>query len=150
MQKNSSKHSSAKRYATAAIILGGGAIAGVAVVANIAPHNYGVPFNYNGQQYYIQDDSRRVVYPSREACLKDVPAEMQEECEPTSQYQTLHHGGYWYGPVYSPRGDSDYTPSPQYASEPASSSNFGKKLPSSANTDGFGATGKAFTHSSGS
>lgn len=150
MQKNPSKHTAAKRYATAAIILGGGAIAGVAAVASVAPQNYGVPFSYGGQQYYIQDDSRRVVYPSREACLNDVPAEMQDECEPTSEYRSAHYAGYWYGPVYSPRGDSGYIPSAQYSSEPASSSNFGKKLPSSANTDGFGATGKALNSSSGS
>lgn len=151
MQNNKKKHGAAARYATAAIVLGGGAIAGVAAVNYLTPQNYGVPFEYEDQQYYIQDDSRRVVYPSREVCLSDVPADKQDECEPVSDYYgTAHrHYGYWYGPVYSPRDNSDYRPKSQYASEPATPSNFGKKFPTTANTSGFGATGKALSSDSG-
>jgi hypothetical protein len=137
-----------KRYATAAIILGGGAVLGSsALVAHLNNRNYGVPISHNGQKYYIRDDSKRTVYPTREACLADVPVSMQKECEPVANYRS--GGGGWYGPVWSQRDSGGYTPSSRYPSEKADSSNVGKQLPGGANSHGFGSNGKAFTGSTG-
>lgn len=137
-----------RRYATAAILIGGGAVLGSSALLANRPQNYGVPISHSGRQYYIPSDSKRVVYPSREACMREVPANMQSECEPTSNYRSGYGGG-WYGPVYSSTGNSIYRPSGQYPSEIADSSNVGKQLPSGANAHGFGANGKAFTGSKG-
>lgn len=150
MQDDQPKHP-IKRYASAAIFIGGGAVIGSgALMSHYQQRNYGVPISYQGQKYYIQKDSKRVVYPSREACLKDVPAHMQNECEPVANYQTgggVGGGsGGWYGPVYSPRDtNSSYRPNGQYPTEAASSANAGKQLPSGANTTGFGSNGKALS-----
>ncbi len=149
MNDNSSKFSAIKRYAGAGIILGGGAIMGTALLASTYPKNYGVPVSYNGQKYYIRDDSKRVVYPNREACLRDVPPHRHHECEPVRNYHGSSGGFRWYGPVYSPRDGSDYRPSSIYPTEVANSSNVGKTLPGSASAHGFGENGKAFTGSKG-
>lgn len=138
-----------KRYATAAIIVGGGAILGGSLLAstsNPSTRNTGIPFTNSGKQYYVPGDSKRAIYPSKEACMKDVPTQRQSECEPTSSYNGSH-GGAWYGPVYNPR--DSYQPSPQYLSENANASNLGKKMPNGANSNGFGDNGKAFTGSKG-
>ncbi|HYH75245.1 MAG TPA: hypothetical protein VD735_04775 [Candidatus Saccharimonadales bacterium] len=145
MQQDKPK-SAVKRYATAAIIIGGGAVIGSSALMSNYPKNYGVPITHNGQQYYIPNDSKRVRYPSREACMQDVPAHMQHQCEPVSSYRG--GGGGWYGPVYSSR-DTDYRPSGQYPTEKADGSNVGKQLPQGANTTGFGSNGKALTGSKG-
>lgn len=148
MQNDPDQKRAFKRYATVAILLGGGAAIGASSLTSNYSQNYGVPVSYNGQRYYIRNDSKRVVYPTREACLRDVPLHMQNECEPVSNYRT--GGGYaWYGPVYSPRDTSTYRPSGQYPTETANSSNVGKQLPSGANAHGFGSNGKAFTGSKG-
>lgn len=136
-----------KRYATAAIVIGTGAVIGSSMLTSNYGQNYGTPVTYNGQRYYVPGDSKRVVYPSREACLRDVPLHLQNECEPVSNYRTGFVG--WYGPVYSPRGSTSYIPSGQYPTEKADASNVGKQLPSGANTHGFGSNGKAFTGSKG-
>lgn len=140
-----------KRYATAAIVLGGGAILGTSFLSSAysnSQQNHGRPISYNGQQYYIPGDSKRVRYPSKEACLQDVPWDMQAQCEPVDDYHG-GHGGHWYGPVYSTGSTSNYRPNPKYPTEDATSSNTGKKLPSAANTSGFGSNGKALTGSKG-
>lgn len=147
--QNISKYSAVKRYATAAIVIGGSAVLGGCLIGNNHSENYGMPFYYDGQQYYLQNDSKRAIYPSYEACINDVPSDKQSECEPVADYSATHHNA-WYGPIYSPRDDSKYRPSSQYPTETVSSSNFGKKLPSNANKSGFGANGKAFTGSAGS
>ncbi len=157
MQDNLLSKDTAKRYATTAIVLGGGAVLGTSFLTNnysTSQQNYGAPFSYNGQRYYVPNDSRRAVYPSRDDCLRDVPLANQSECEPVSNYRG--GGAGYYGPLYSPRnasgptsGTAGYQPSSLYPTETANSSNFGKKLPSSANTTGFGANGKAFTGSKG-
>ena len=149
--------SNRRRYATTAIIISGALIGGSAIssYASRPSTNYGQAFDYNGRQYYVPNDSRRAVYPDYQACVADVPAERQSECEPQSDYDdngTASGGvGYvrsgWYGPVYTPR--DSYQPSPQYTTELADRSNLGKRLPPGANTDGFGANGKAFTGSKG-
>ncbi|HEX8182729.1 MAG TPA: hypothetical protein VF575_03970 [Candidatus Saccharimonadales bacterium] len=148
MDNNSDQTKTFKRYATAAIVIGGGAILASSAITSSFSQNYGVPVYHNGQRYYVRNDSKRVVYPSREACLQEVPAYMQDECEPVSNYRSGGSG--WYGPVYSPRDDSSYRPSSQYPSETANSSNVGRQLPHVANSHGFGENGKAFTGSKGS
>lgn len=145
---NKPKHP-VKRYATAAIILGGGAVLSTsALMSAHSDKNYGVPITHNGQKYFIPNDSKRAIYPSREACLRDVPANMQSECEPVSNYRSGSGLG-WYGPVFSSRNSTDYRPSGQYVTETADGSNTGKQLPKSSNSTGFGANGKAFTGSKG-
>jgi hypothetical protein len=149
MQNDSNPNNQVKRYATAAIIIGGGAVLGTSMLTSNYSKNYGVPFTHNGRQYYVQQDSRRVVYPSREACLREVPAYMQNECEPVSNYRGGSGTG-WYGPVFSGNSSSGYRPSSQYPTEKADSSNVGKQLPSGSSAHGFGSNGKAFTGSKGS
>lgn len=146
---NNSKNNNAKRYATAAIILFGGAALGTSYFAPHDYQNYGVPFMHNGQQYYIKDDSMRAIYPSLDECKQDVPPEKQFECEPVENYNSNYSKGYWYGPVYSHSDDGKYRPSSQYKTEKADANNVGKKLPSSANTSGFGSSGKQQTGSTG-
>ncbi|HEX8226343.1 MAG TPA: hypothetical protein VF572_00580 [Candidatus Saccharimonadales bacterium] len=146
---------SRRRYATAAVVLSGVLVGGSAISSYASNHqtNYGRPFTYNGQQYYVPNDSRRAVYPSQEACYQDVPWDRQAECEPTSNYAGSggsgggFSGGSWYGPVYNPR--DSYQPSGRYPTETADINNMGKRLPKGANPDGFGANGKAFTGSKG-
>lgn len=138
-----------RRYATAAIVLGGGAIIGSSALMNsysTSQTNYGTPINYSGRQYYIPGDSKRVRYPSKDACMRDVPWDRQVECEPVSSYRGSS-GGY-YGPIYNSR-DTTYRPNPQFPTEKADGSNTGKKLPKDANSHGFGSNGKAFTGSKG-
>lgn len=150
MYNDPEQKKSVKRYATAAIIIGGGAVLGSSMLtSNYSAQNYGVPVFYNGQRYYIPGDSKRAVYPSLEACQRDVPVHLQKECEPVSSYSSGAGTGRWYGPVYSPRDNSGYRPSGQYPTETASSANVGKQLPSGASVHGFGANGKAFTGSKG-
>lgn len=136
-----------KRYATVAIVLGGGAVIGSSALTSNYSQNYGVPVTYNGRQYYIRNDSKRTVYPNLAACQRDVPAHLQNQCEPVASYRPGAVG--WYGPVYSPRDPYGYRPSSHYPTETANSSNVGKQLPSGANTQGFGENGKAFTGSKG-
>lgn len=149
MQDNVSRKSPVKRYATTAIVLGSSAvIAGGAIASSHnAGKNYGIPFNYGGQQYYVQQNSRRAVYPNKEACMKDVPVSRQSECEPMNSYYAGRSG--YYGPLYTPNSGG-YQPGSNYKTEPVTSSNFGKKFPSTANANGFGENGKAFTGSKGS
>jgi hypothetical protein len=145
--QDSQPKNSIKRYASAAVIIGGGAVLGSsALMASYSQQNHGVPITHQGQKYFIQKDSKRVMYPSREACLKEVPAHMQKECEPVANYRS---GMGWYGPVYSPGDATGYRPSGKYPTEMAGSSNVGKQLPSGANATGFGANGKALTGKAG-
>lgn len=143
-----------KRYATAAIILGGGGVLATSFLANSyssnqqqSQVNYGTPIRHSGQQYYIPGDSKRVVYPSREACLQDVPWDMQAQCEPTSAYNRGDSS--WYGPVFSGTSPGSYRPSATYPTEKADASNTGNQLPKVANTAGFGQNGKALTGTAG-
>lgn len=132
-----------KRFASAAVIVGTVGTAGAAYVASQPGPVYGVPFSHNGQQYYLKEGSKRVVYPSKQACLADVPVNKQAECEAASNYNpSSHYYGRWYGPVYDP-SDTTYRPNAAYPTEAASSVNTGKSLPSSASKSGFGATGKS-------
>jgi hypothetical protein len=150
MYNDPEQNKSIKRYATAAIIIGGGAVLGSSMLtSNYSSQNYGVPVTYNGRQYYIRSGSKRVVYPSLQACIQDVPVHMQSECEPVDNYRPGSGLGRWYGPVYSSDDDSRYRPAGQYPTETADSSNVGKQLPSGANAHGFGSTGKAFSGSKG-
>ncbi len=141
-----------KRYASAAVIIGAVGVMGAAYFAPKEDGLYGIPFYHGGQQYYVRDGSRRVQYPDRETCYREVPLRMRDQCEPVSNY-TTGSGSYgrYYGPVYHPNEASPYTPSSQYPSEPAGANNVGKgNLPSSASKYGFGSTGKAYAspHSS--
>lgn len=142
-----------RRFMTAAVVIGGGTLAGGSALAAYSASqntNVGRAFTQNGRQYYIPGDSKRALYPSKEACMKDVPWDRQVECEPKSNYSTSGGGGgYWYGPVYTPR--DQYQPGSQYRSEEATSANTGKgsSVPKAANTSGFGSSGKALTGKSG-
>lgn len=141
-------HSNKRLYATTAIIVSGVLVGGTAAASYASSRltNQGLPFTHNGQQYYVPKDSKRAVYPDQQACMQDVPLERQSECEPRSNYHG-GGGGLWYGPVFHSR--DRYQPNSRYPTELASSSNIGKRLPSGANSDGFGANGKAFTGSKG-
>ncbi|MFZ1257848.1 MAG: hypothetical protein WAQ25_00040 [Candidatus Saccharimonas sp.] len=145
-----------RRYSSTAKILtigSGSVLAAIGFGTVAAQYNtvYGVPFTYSGQQYYIREGSKRAVYPSREACMQDVPSSLQYQCEPVSNYHSgTGYIGRYYGPVYHPQDGSGYTPRSGYTgTEIASSSNVGKKLPSGASKHGFGSTGKAHTSSKG-
>ena len=136
-----------KRFASAAVIVGTVGTAGAAYAvsqtgAGTSPV-YGIPFTHGGQQYYLKEGSKRVLYPSKQACLADVPANKQAECEAASNYGSgSHYYGRWYGPVYDPT-DTTYKSNAAYPTEAASGANTGKALPSSASKSGFGATGKS-------
>lgn len=134
-----------RRFASVAVVVGAVSMAGYGVYSNARGNMvYGIPFTYGGQQYYVRDGSRRVVYPDRDACLRDVPAAKQSECEPVASYRS-GAGSRYYGPVYHP-SDTDYRPSGQYPTEVASSANMGKaSLPKGSSKYGFGANGKAHT-----
>lgn len=142
-----------KRFASAAVIVGTVGTAGAAYAVSQTGAGspvYGIPITHGGQQYYLKEGSKRVVYPSKEACLADVPANKQAECEAASNYNSSsHYYGRWYGPVYDP-SDTTYRPNAAYPTETASGSNTGKSLPSSASKSGFGATGKSLDGSSSS
>lgn len=143
-----------KRFASAAVIVGTVGTAGAAyAVSQTGGQVYGIPFTHNGQQYYLKEGSKRVLYPSKQACLTDVPANRQAECEAASNYNSgSHYYGRWYGPVYDPT-DTTYRPNAAYPAEAVSGVNTGKSLPSSASKSGFGATGKSLdsgSHSTGS
>jgi hypothetical protein len=141
-----------KRFASAAVIVGtvGTAGAAYAVSQTGGASVYGIPFTHNGQQYYLKEGSKRVVYPSKQACLADVPSNRQAECEAASNYNSgSHYYGRWYGPVYD-SGDTSYRPNAAYPTESASGMNTGKSLPSSASKSGFGATGKSLDGGSSS
>jgi hypothetical protein len=145
---------SIKRYASTAVTVGLVGLGGTAYVASNAGSAYGgIPFSYAGGQYYVRDGSTRTMYPSKDACLRDVPVQMQAECEPASNYRSgSGYVGRYYGPVYHPN-DTDnagYRPSSQYPTEAANSSNIGKVLPKGSSAHGFGSTGKGFTGSKGS
>lgn len=134
-----------KRFASAAVIVGTVGTAGATyAVSQMGSGSSGIPFTYGGQQYYLKDGSKRALYPSKEACLQDVPASKQTECEAASNYHSgSGYYGRWYGPVYDPSEKTGYQPSSLYPSENASSTNTGKSLPSSASKSGFGSSGKS-------
>ena len=144
----------AKKYSSDMVTIGAVSalvVGGAAMAFTGGEDVYGIPFTYGNQQYYVRDGSQRKVYPDREACLMDVPVSMQSQCEPMSNYRGSTAGSRYYGPVYHPSDTSTgYRPSSQYGSEPASSSNMGKSMPSGASKYGFGSTGKAHTSSKGS
>jgi len=145
------QQSQVKRYASAVVIVG---TVGILGAAYFAPDDgaYGTAFNFGGQQYYVRDGSQRVVYPDLEACRKDVPSAMQDQCEPVSNYRSgSTYVRSYYGPVYHPSDTGNgYKPSTAFRTEIADSTNIGYKLPSSASKFGFGSTGKAHTSFHGS
>lgn len=141
-----------KRFASAAVIVGTLGTAGATYAASQTGSSVisGVPFTHNGQQYYLKEGSKRVLYPSKQACMNDVPTARQAECEAASNYNSnANYYGRWYGPVYDP-SDNAYRPNAAYPTESASGSNTGKSLPSTASKSGFGATGKSVGGGDGS
>lgn len=139
-----------KRFAPAAIVVGVLGITGAGAISEwhrSRQDSDAVTFFQNGRQYAVHKDGRRVVYPNRETCIRDVPPERVRECEPVSNYRT---GAGYYGPIYR-RGDTSYRPDSRYASEPVSEKNVGKGsvVSKSAVEGGFGSTAKGFNSGSG-